>query len=419
MKDHIFVGFGFGPIQSGLFVSEAFASGNFLKIVISEVDQPLVEAVRANNGTYFVNVARKDGIDIERIDNIEMLNPTVDSDRDKLLEYLGKATEIVTSLPSVSFYDLGDNSVASLIACGLQSSKVQATVVYAAENNNHAAEILEKSVSEKSGSEFKKPVRFLNTVIGKMSQVSKDSQEIKEKGLTAICLGIERAFLVEEFNKILVTKCDIDGFRPGIEVFLEKDDLLPFEEAKLYGHNAIHALLAYLGAAKGYAKMTELKDDKAVMKIARDAFLNECGAALIKKYSHLGDELFTELGFREYAEDLLERMTNPYLSDTIARAARDPERKLSLNDRIFGTMQLALEYGIEPVNMAKGARAGIEFSLKHIEENKASQNLHLCDGQKTDDTKIEQVLSWLWKDETCSHQEKIVKYVQGASLAND
>ena len=144
---------------------------------------------------------------------------------------------------------------------------------------------------------------------------------------------------------------------------IEKDDLLPFEEAKLYGHNAIHAMLAYLGAARGYKKMTELKDDQAVMKVARDAFLNESGAALIKKYAHLGDELFTPSGYRAYADDLLERMTNPYLADTVARAGRDPRRKLAYHDRIFGTMDLAFSEGIEPVNMAVGALAGIGVLL--------------------------------------------------------
>jgi len=92
---------------------------------------------------------------------------------------------------------------------------------------------------------------------------------------------------------------------PGIKVFLEKYDLLPFEEAKLYGHNAIHSLLGFIGAVKGATSMTGLKDDKTVMQIGREAFLKESGAALVKKYAHLGDELFTEAGFKDFAEDLL------------------------------------------------------------------------------------------------------------------
>jgi hypothetical protein len=42
-----FVGFGFGPIQTGLMLCEAAESGNFDRFVIAEVDQVLVDAVRA------------------------------------------------------------------------------------------------------------------------------------------------------------------------------------------------------------------------------------------------------------------------------------------------------------------------------------------------------------------------------------
>ncbi|MHC4157529.1 MAG: hypothetical protein ACYSSO_00465, partial [Planctomycetota bacterium] len=70
----------------------------------------LVDAVRANNGTYFVNVAKTDGIEVGKIDNIELLNPNIEADRNILLEALSESTEIATCLPSVSFYTMPDNS---------------------------------------------------------------------------------------------------------------------------------------------------------------------------------------------------------------------------------------------------------------------------------------------------------------------
>ena len=54
-----FVGFGFGPIQSALFLFEAFMSGNFSRYVVAEVDAELVKAVRENGGAYAINIARK------------------------------------------------------------------------------------------------------------------------------------------------------------------------------------------------------------------------------------------------------------------------------------------------------------------------------------------------------------------------
>jgi len=214
---------------------------------------------------------------------------------------------------------------------------------------------------------------------------------------------------VEEFNRILIDRVKPAGFNRGIEVFIEKDDLLPFEEAKLYGHNAIHALLAYLGAARGCTKIAELKDDPAVMKIARDAFLNESGAALIKKYAHLDDELFTPAGYRAYADDLLERMTNPYLADTVARAGRDVRRKLGRNDRIFGTMQLALSQGIKPENMALAALAAIGVLLQ--EEDRAGFSRPKAQPAELSDEEIERVVRSIWGEDAGRYGEKIVACV--------
>jgi len=289
MTEHIFTGFGFGPIQGGLFAKEAFQSGNFTRIVAAEIDDQLVDAVRANNGV-----------------------------------------------------------------------------------------------------------------------------EIEELKLKTIAPGINRAFLVEQFNRILVSRTRISDFRPGIEVFIEKDDLLAFEEAKLYGHNAIHSLLGFIAAVKGYTKMNELANDRAVMQIGRAAFLEECGAALIKKYAHLGDELFTEAGFKNYAEDLLGRMTNPYLGDTVVRVVRDVVRKLGMNGRIFGTMRLALEYGIEPRNMALGAMAGIAVLLEKAKEYNLPTDLRFGDWRKLNDAKIEKIINWFWAGQTSKYAEQIVEYVQNA-----
>ncbi len=441
MAEHIFTGFGFGPIQGGLFAKEAFQSGNFTRIVVAEIDAELIDAVRANKGTYYINVAKADGIETLKVDNIELLNPNVAGDNQILLQVLAESTEIATCLPSVDFYESDRaGSVASLIAEGLKNSKAEAAIIYTAENNNHAAEILEKAVSHEfilrsslatengltrmdtnserekfvkiRGKKFK--VQFLNTVIGKMSRVVTDPAEITECKLATIAPGIKRAFLVEEFNQILVSRTTIGDFKPGIEVFIEKDDLLPFEEAKLFGHNAIHTLLGFIGEARGATSMSELKDDQAVMQIARLAFLDECGTALVKKHAHLRDELFTEAGIRRYAEDLLERITNPYLADTVGRAGRDAVRKLSINGRIFGTMALALEYGIEPKNMALAAFAGIAVLLEKAEEYKLPTNLRFGDWRKLDDDRIEKIINWLWKGQTGEYAQQLIKYVQNA-----
>jgi len=415
MARHIFTGFGFGPIQAGLFVKEAFESGNFSRIAVAEIDRRLVEAVKANAGSYYVNVAKADSIETLKIDGVELLDPGAPADKRLLMEALAQSTEIVTSLPSVNFYESGgDSSVASLIAAGLSKGRAKGTIVYTAENNNHAAEILREAVARKAGGLSQTKVQFLNTVIGKMSRVVDDPAEIARLKLKTIAPDIQRAFLVEQFNRILVSRTCIAGFTPGIGVFIEKDDLLPFEEAKLYGHNAVHALLGFIGALKGYEKMTELTSDPAVMQIGLDAFLTECGGALIKKHAALADELFTGAGFENYAQDLLERITNPFLADTVARAGRDVVRKLGINDRIFGTMQLALEYGIGPTNMAIGALAGIAVLMKEAQEYGLPADLHCDDWRRLNAAQAKKILHWVWGGKTCGQADAPIKYVLNA-----
>ena len=101
-----------------MFANEAFQSGNFTRIAAAEID------------------------------NVELHNPNVAADKQSLLEVLAQSTEITTCLPSVDFYDSDDaNNAASLIADGLKNSTAKTTIIYTAENNNHAAEILGKAVN--------------------------------------------------------------------------------------------------------------------------------------------------------------------------------------------------------------------------------------------------------------------------------
>jgi mannitol-1-phosphate 5-dehydrogenase len=362
-----FVGFGFGAIQSGLFLYEAFRSGAFRRLVVAEVLPEVVQAVRQAGGFFCVNIAHCDRVESACIGPIEIYNPAVETDRAAILAAVAEAEEIATAVPSVAFY-VSDRpgSIHRVLAEGL-CEKVERggarAVIYAAENHNHAAEILEAAVMSRvpqaRQASLHERVRFLDTVIGKMSQVVADPQELQARRLSPITPGFARAFLVEAFNRILIARVRFaEPFQRGISVLQEKDDLLPFEEAKLYGHNATHAILGYLGAMLGAQRVADLQDRPGLLPFARRAFIEESGTALIRKHAGL-DPLFTPDGYREFADDLLERMTNPFLVDMIERVTRDTERKLGWNDRLAGTMRVALEQGLVPQRYALGAAAAL------------------------------------------------------------
>lgn len=361
-----FVGFGFGPIQSALFLYEAYCSGNFDRYAVAEVDEALVDAVRSG-GQYSINIAHPDGIEQVVVAGVRLYHPGEESDRRELVEAIAVADEMATALPSVRFYDAGDaTSTARLLADGLaRRDPSKPAIIYAAENDNRAAEILSERLRARVRADALANVQTLNTVIGKMSGVIADADTIRRLGLAPLAPGTPRAVLVERFNHILISRVTLEGFRRGIEVFVEKDDLLPFEEAKLYGHNAIHALIGYLARLRGLTTMAEAARHADIMAAARAAFIDESGAALVKKHQHLHDPLFTPAGYRAYADDLIERMVNPHLNDLIARVTRDARRKLGYDDRLFGTMRLALAEGIEPMHMAQGAAAALTCVTDH------------------------------------------------------
>lgn len=374
-----YVGFGFGAIQSGLFLYEAYQSGAFRRLVISEIMPELVSAVRRSGGKCVINVAYQDHIEKGCLDSLELENPAQVEDRMRLIDAIAVAREIGTAIPSVDHYaSPNQQSLHRILAQGL-CKKLEINgpraVIYTAENNNQAAEILKSRVIEqipvKQQVDVLSRVRFLNTVIGKMSQVLTDPVEIHQHDLAVITPDQPRAVLVESFNRILISRINFKvPFQRGIAGFIEKDNLLPFEEAKLYGHNATHALGGYLGSLLGLHHMADLHAIPGFIGFLRQAFTEESGKALIRKYSGV-DPLFTPQGYRDYVDDLLERIMNPFLLDRIERVTRDPARKLGWNDRLIGTMRLALDNGLQPKRYALGAAA----ALAVLNRNQFSRNL--------------------------------------------
>jgi mannitol-1-phosphate 5-dehydrogenase len=384
MAGRTYVGFGFGAIQAGLFLYEASRAGVFGRLVVAEVLPEVVAAVRQAGGSYTVNVAHPDRVEQAVVGPVELLDPGVAADRRQLIDAIAEAAEIGTAVPSIRHYtSSGEGSLHCLLAAGLQAKVEQGgprAVVYTAENHKDAAEILSDAVLAELTSieqaEVRRKVRFLNTVIGKMSGVISDREEIQARGLAPIVPGGGRAFLVEAFNRILISQVRFAGrpFRRGIAAFEEKPDLLPFEEAKLHGHNATHATAAYLAIAAGQRRIADLAGTPGVMAFLRAAFIEESGAALIHRYVGV-DPLFTPAGYTAYADDLLARMVNPFLGDTAERVGRDPERKLGWEDRLIGTLRMCLQEGVAPRRYAAGAAA----ALLTLHPELWNQNLPLVD----------------------------------------
>lgn len=375
-KKRTFVGFGFGAIQAGLFLYEAFRSGHFDKLVVAEIIPDVVRALNGNGGRYMVNVATASGIEQHEVSGVILYNPKDPLDREVLVNAVAEASEIATALPSVDAFGSGKaGDVVDVLSAGLKLKAEQGgppAVIYTAENHNHAAEILHERLCGVMQEKHNGLWQTLNTVIGKMSGVIADPGQIKEQGLAPIVPDFSRAFLVEVFNRILVTRITTPGFVRGIAVFEEKENLLPFEEAKLYGHNATHALIGYMLRERGRTWMADARQEPELLSAARLAFLEESGVGLCRKFAGI-DPLFTGAGYEMYVDDLLERMMNPYLRDSVERVTRDPRRKLGWDDRLIGTMRMVMSQGITPVRYTEAAASA--FRMLCAQEHRTTEAL--------------------------------------------
>ncbi len=375
------VGLGFGAIQSGLFVYEAHRTGDYAPPLVVDVRADLVAGLRADDGHFRVNIARADRVDVAEIGPVTVADSTIPREAELVVEAIAGADEFASALPSVAFYRTdGPSSPHRLLAEGLRRrSRSAPLLVFCAENHRSAAELLEAAVLEAVPAEERPAVadraRYVDTVIGKMSGVITDHDELRQRGLASATTAIDAAFLVEEFDRILVSRAG-SGLHPGMPVLREVDDLAPFEDAKLLGHNATHALAGFLGSRLGLTLVADLRGVDGAMEFLRAAFIKESGATLRRRWAG-ADELFTEDGYAAFADDLLQRMVNPHLADTVERAARDPRRKLGWEDRLVGLIRLGLTQAVPVPRYGMGVAAGLDL-LRREEAGSDVELLRSC-----------------------------------------
>lgn len=352
----MFVGIGSGAIQLGLWSYYAHLSG--MKVVLVEVDDKKVQSVRSNKNSYFINIAYFDKIISKKIGPVEIYNPKNTEERKKILDYISVANDIVTAVPSTSIYEKG--GIAELLKKGLNLRKENKPVmVYASENQINAARMLEKLIYPQQTPSC---IQFSDTVIARMGGPQCDSDLIKKLNLQYLTLDSKEAFLVEDFHSIIVEKCKIPekhGFKTGFSMFQPVENIHIYEERKLFGHNAVHFLLAAIGKLKGYEFMSDYAGDTDFEDIGVDVLRKETGGWFKKKYKQSEEETTTEDSYESWVVQLCQRIKNPFLYDVIDRVIRNTERKLAWNDRIIGTIRNALSAGIIPKRYAIGVASAL------------------------------------------------------------
>lgn len=341
------VQFGAGNIGRG-FMGQLYWETGF-KTVFVEARKEIV-ALLNDRGEYplkLLDAYKKREIDLS-IDNLSAIQA---DDLIKISSEISRADVISTA---VGVGVLG--AISTGIADGIKKRAIdnpKSIDIYLCENTLDAPSILKdfvyKKLDRKTRDWADKNVGFVGMIVARMVPQSSTG------------FGIDDPLFVvaDAYHRLSYDGKATRSDKIGIEGIYPVKNFTAEFERKLFTYNLGHAVLGYLGYLRNYNYVHETFDDSLIRSIF-DGALDETSKALSKKYP----EDINMSQQKEVRVDVVTRFGNPLLKDTIVRVARDPIRKLSMQDRIIGSLNLCLDYGIFPENIIKVCAAAYNFDYK-------------------------------------------------------
>ncbi len=333
--------FGAGMVGRG-FLGQLFTESGY-EVTFVDIDRELVEAINAQGG-YWLRLVDNEGIQELWIAPVQAIEGR---DTDRAAAALSKAELAATAvgaraLPAIA--SIFAQAIARRADAGLESPLN--TIV--CENLKNASTIFRGMVRDALESQYRpfleQRVGFVMATIGRMAPII--PLEVRQQDPALM--------IAEPYKELPVSR---EGFVGPIPEIVSLRAELHFEAwvaRKLYLHNAGHAMLAYLGYLKGLTYGYEALHDPDARPLF-DQALDESLHALVREFD------FDESELRAHMADIVRRLDNRALADTIFRLARDPLRKLGPEDRLVGAARLALKQGIIPQGLAWGIAAGLAY----------------------------------------------------------
>lgn len=338
------VHFGAGNIGRGFIGSLLYQSG--YQTCFVDVNSEIVDLINQKQ-EYRVVLAdhSKDELIIK---NVRAINSR--KNPDKVIDAIAKAELVTTAVgPNILPH------IAGIIAEGLRK-RIQTTDqplnIIACENMIGGSTLLKEKVYEKMNKEekeiFDQRFGFPDAAVDRI--VPNQSNEDK------------LMVMVEPFYEWAVDQTKIVGEKPPVEGITFVNDLKPYIERKLFTVNTGHAVAAYFGYYAGIQTINEAME-KEEIKTLVEKTLQETGLLLVKKYN------FEMENHQQYISKIINRFSNPYISDEVTRVGRSPIRKLGPNDRLVSpAKQFAEVVGEQPVYLAKSIAAALLYDFSQDAE---------------------------------------------------
>ncbi len=138
--------------------------------------------------------------------------------------------------------------------------------------------------------------------------------------------------------------------------YVDENEIRKQWAAKLYIHNTPHCIAAYLGSLCRKTYLHESMEVQDIRNIVIGA-TNEMKSMVNKEFDI--DQDFLDY----YAEKEIKRFSNKLLFDPVSRVAREPFRKLGLNDRLIGAARKSYAHHIKSSSLIIGIMSAFLFEV--------------------------------------------------------
>ena len=303
--------FGAGNIGRG-FIGEILAKNGF-SIEFVDINETIINALISRKG-YTIELAEESKQQIQ-VANVTGINNQ--KNPEAVIDSVATSQIVTTAIgPNILPF------IAELIAKGIQKRKANQVTekldVIACENMIGGSQFLFEKVKAYLTQEdldyVKQYVGFPNAAVDRIVPIQHHEDPLFVS--------------VEPFSEWVVDKTQMKNPALVLSDVEYVDDLEPYIERKLFSVNTGHASVAYTGASLGYRTIDEAIADEKVLTTLENV-LKETSSLLIAKWQ------FDPQVHQAYAQKIVARFKNPYISDAITRVARTPIRKLGYDERFI------------------------------------------------------------------------------------
>lgn len=168
-----------------------------------------------------------------------------------------------------------------------------------------------------------------------------DLPQVSVSEATVFCTTIEKDGLDISSENYPYLQCNAEllgGYVPPLPQIRPVDNFSNFLTRKLYTYNAASCVIAYMGWYYGYSNYGDAANDPRVLALLDENYA-ETNRVLCKEFG------YEEKDQAEFAQLSKNKFCDRTIVDTVARNARDPQRKLAYGERIVGPMELIYQNG--------------------------------------------------------------------------